>query len=129
MSINYLLDSSVLILSLNKDQAIHSKLAEMNALYTSTIALGELYYGAERSRQVARNIAEINELAKDLTILNIDAKTARYYAHFKHDQEKRGLKLPENDLWIAATAMQFGLTLVARDHHFTWIPGLALEQW
>ncbi|MGB8346038.1 MAG: PIN domain-containing protein [Ktedonobacteraceae bacterium] len=129
MSISYLLDSSVLILSLNKDQIIRSKLADVNALYASTIALGELYYGAERSIQVARNIAEINELAKDLTILNIDARTARYYAHIKHDQENRGLKLPENDLWIAATAMQFGLTLAAHDHHFTWVPGLALEQW
>ncbi len=37
--------------------------------------------------------------------------------------------LPDNDLWIAATAMQYGLTLVARDQHFTWIAGLTLEQW
>ena len=37
--------------------------------------------------------------------------------------------LPDNDLWIAATAIQYGLTLAARDHHFTWIAGLMLEQW
>lgn len=129
MSGSYLLDSSVLILTLNRNQPIRKKLNEVDALYTSTIALGELYYGAERSLQVARNIAEINELAKELTILSVDARAARFYAHIKRDQEKRGLSLPENDLWIAATAMQFGLTLAARDKHFTWVTGLTLEQW
>ena len=37
--------------------------------------------------------------------------------------------LPSNDLWIVATAIQHGLTLVARDQHFTWIDKLSLEQW
>ncbi len=42
---------------------------------------------------------------------------------------KIGQMLPDNDLWIAATTMQHGLVLAARDHHFTWITGLTLEQW
>jgi len=29
--------------------------------------------------------------------------------------------MPDNDLWIAATAIQYGVTLAARDAHFTWI--------
>ena len=37
--------------------------------------------------------------------------------------------LPDNDLWIAATAIQYGLTLAARDNHFTWIAELTLEEW
>lgn len=41
----------------------------------------------------------------------------------------KGLILPDNDLWIASAAIQYSLTLAARDHHFMWIAGLALEQW
>ncbi len=34
-----------------------------------------------------------------------------------------------NDMWIAASAMQYGLTLAGRDDHFTWIDGLDYEAW
>jgi predicted nucleic acid-binding protein len=37
--------------------------------------------------------------------------------------------MPTNDLWIAATAIQHGLTLAARDIQFDWIDGLSVEQW
>jgi hypothetical protein len=32
-------------------------------------------------------------------------------------------------LWIAATALRFGLTLVTRDDHFTVIAGLSQVSW
>jgi tRNA(fMet)-specific endonuclease VapC len=37
--------------------------------------------------------------------------------------------MPDNDLWIAATAIQYDLTLAARDAHLNWVPGLRVEQW
>ena len=37
--------------------------------------------------------------------------------------------MPANDLWIAATGIQYGLTLAAHDAHFDWIDGLSVEQW
>jgi tRNA(fMet)-specific endonuclease VapC len=52
-----------------------------------------------------------------------------YYGYIKHEQRMKGQMLPDNDLWIAATAIHYGLTLAARDHHFTWIADLSLEQW
>ncbi len=129
MSISYLLDSSVLVLSLKQDKAIHQFLARAAALYVSTVALGEIYYGAEHSVHVKRSLAEVDKLAQTLTVLNADSATARIYGYIKHEQRNKGLMLPDNDLWIAATAIQYGLTLAARDHHFTWIARLTLEQW
>lgn len=43
MSTSYLLDSSVLVLSLKQDKAMHHRLAGAEALYVSTVALGELF--------------------------------------------------------------------------------------
>jgi tRNA(fMet)-specific endonuclease VapC len=37
--------------------------------------------------------------------------------------------MPDNDLWIAATAIQYSITLAARDSHFYWIDELRVEQW
>jgi len=129
MSTSYLLDSSVLVLSLKQDKATHQRLGETAALYISTVALGELYYGAEHSVHVKRSLAQVDKLAQTLTVLNSDSATARIYGHLKHEQRTKGLMLPDNDLWIAATAIQYGLTLAARDLHFTWIARLTLEQW
>ncbi len=95
----------------------------------SSVALGELYYGAEHSIYVERSRADVDALTHTMTVLVADNATARKYGLLKHMQRARGLMLPDNDLWIAATALQYGLTLVARDHHFTWIAELTLEQW
>ena len=131
MSTSYLLDSSVLVLLLKQDTTISQKLAgvERAAFYVSTVALGELYYGAEHSLYVEKSRADVDAFTLTMTVLVADHATARKYGLLKHEQRAKGLMLPDNDLWIAATALQYGLTLVARDQHFTWIAELTLEQW
>ena len=46
----------------------------------------------------------------------------------KVSQQRRGLPLDENDLWIAATALVLDATLVSRDSDFQAIEGLALVE-
>lgn len=41
----------------------------------------------------------------------------------------KGCPIPDNDIWIAATAMQYGLSLATRDKHFREIDGLSLVIW
>lgn len=129
MSTSYLLDSSVLVLSLRQDTTTLQRLAKAKALYVSSIALGELYHGAAHSVHVEKSLGEVDGIAHSMTILVTDSATAKIYGHVKHVQRTQGLMIPDNDLWIAATAIQYRLTLAARDQHFTWIAGLALEQW
>ena len=131
MSISYLLDTSVLVLMIKQDMAISQRLVGGvgAAFYMSTIALGELYYGAENSIHVEKSRVDVDTLARTMTVLATDHATARKYGLLKHEQRTKGLMLPENDLWIAATALQYGLTLAARDQHFAWIAGFAFEQW
>lgn len=131
MSTSYLLDSSVLVLSLQHDPIIVQRLVGKIGLYASTISLGELYYGAEHSHPAYRemNLAEVDKLTNSMTILIVDSATARIYGRIKQEQRIKGRIIPENDLWIASIAIQYDLTLVARDKHFSWIDGLALEQW
>ena len=128
MSTSYLLDTSVLILELRQDSETLRRLTGMDT-YVSVVSLGELYYGAEHSIHVEEGIAEIDDLAQTISILNTDIDTAVVYGQLKHRQRMKGQMLPDNDLWIAATAIQYGLTLAARDNHFIWIAELSLLQW
>jgi tRNA(fMet)-specific endonuclease VapC len=41
----------------------------------------------------------------------------------------KGTPIPENDIWIAAIAMQFELPLVTRDKHFDKIERIIIEKW
>ena len=112
------------------DATIRSQLAQTTTLYIPSVALGELYSGAYGSPTRANDaIADITALATSMTILAVDATTAELYGRSKDDLKQRHLFLPDNDLWIAATAIQYGITLAARDAHFTWITDLSNEQW
>jgi len=41
----------------------------------------------------------------------------------------KGRPIPENDIWIAAVALQHGLPLATRDDHFNEVDGLRVENW
>jgi len=57
------------------------------------------------------------------------ATTAQQYGDIKNQLRAKGRPIPENDIWIAAIAMQYQLTLVARDGHFHEVDGLQVEAW
>jgi tRNA(fMet)-specific endonuclease VapC len=98
-------------------------------VFTPVIVLGELYYGARRSSRVQENLARIDEFAARSTVLACDTETARRYGAVKDGLRQKGRPIPENDIWIAAIALQYDLTLVARDAHFEEINDLTLETW
>ena len=126
----YLLDSSVLIRSLRGDTAISARIDGTPQVYVSSIVLGELYFGAIGSpTRPDAAVADVETVEKTVATLVPDHVTVRIYAQIRQDLKLRGLKMPDNDLWIAATAIQYRVTLAARDAHFDWITGLSIEQW
>jgi tRNA(fMet)-specific endonuclease VapC len=44
--------------------------------------------------------------------------TAQYYGKIKDGLRLKGRPIPENDIWVAAAAMQYGLPVATRDAHF-----------
>ena len=51
------------------------------------------------------------------------------YGKIKNQLKEKGQPIPENDIWIAAIAQQYDLTLVTDDLHFDTITGLKIEKW
>ena len=126
----YVLDSSVFIRSLRGDTVMAARIAAASQVYVPSTVLGELYYGAYSSpTRPAAAAADVETIEKTVAVLTPDAMTARNYARVKLDLKRRGLTMPDNDLWIARIAIQYNVTLAARDAHFDWISGLRIEQW
>lgn len=125
----FLLDTSVAIAFINRDASVLEKVNEAAVIAVPSVVLGELYYGAEKSGRVRYNLDRIEEFSVGHVILSCDEGTARQYGVVKRALQIRGRPIPENDIWIAATAIQHGLTLVTRDAHFREVDGLALAEW
>lgn len=129
MSGRYLLDTNIIIALFANEATIRDKLAQAKEIFVSTIAIGELYFGARKSERVIDNLARIDEFAANNVVLGCDTETARYYGEIKNALRLRGSPLPENDIWITAIAFQYDLTLVTRDIHFRAIKNLKMVEW
>ncbi|MBX3081156.1 MAG: type II toxin-antitoxin system VapC family toxin [Anaerolineae bacterium] len=98
-------------------------------IYTCAIVLGELYFGARKSSDPTGQLRSVNEFLENVPIIDCDKDTATEYSLLRHALEAAGGRIPENDMWIAALAIQHQLTLVSRDAHFARISGLTIETW
>lgn len=88
--------------------------------------LGELYYGAWRSGRGASALRRVQDFARGGRVLDCDEETAKRYGELRQELALRGRPIPENDLWIAATARRHGLPLATKDGHFREVSGLEL---
>ncbi|MEN6508229.1 MAG: type II toxin-antitoxin system VapC family toxin [Smithella sp.] len=87
------------------------------------IVLSELYYGFRKSVRKKLNELKMEQFIKifHVEIIAIDENVARKYALIYEYLEKRGRKIPINDVWIAACGMADGGTLLTRDRHFSHV--------
>jgi predicted nucleic acid-binding protein len=55
--------------------------------------------------------------------------TTREYGRIKAELARAGAPIPENDVWIAALAIEHGLPLATCDAHFSRVSGLTVLDW
>ena len=76
------------------------KLAAAEEAFVPSLAIGELYYGAEKSTRPEENVGRIEQFASVITVLGCDTQTARSYGQVKNQLRVKGRPIPENDLWM-----------------------------
>ena len=114
------------------DTRLEKWMADLNEgdrIVTCTIVRGEVLFGISRLPEGKRR-AELEQAGRQfLDVFQcepIPQRAGDFYAAIKLARSSRGLSLDENDLWIAATALSLGATLVTRDKDFTGIEGLTV---
>ncbi len=89
-------------------------------LYLPSVVLGELQFGFVKGKRQRFNENHLKVFIDRLNveIIPVDADVARKYALIFLSLQKKGTKIPINDVWIAASCMEMGGTLLTRDKHF-----------
>lgn len=129
MNGRYLLDTNIVIAVFANDERVGQALNEASELYVPVVVLGELDYGARKSSKVQQNLSRIQEFADTATVLGISKATAHRYGQVKDRLRIQGTPIPENDIWIAAIAQQYELSLATYDEHFDLVDGLQVVRW
>ena len=145
----YLIDTNHCSYIINSDPKITDKLQSLSSetVGVSIITHAELLYMAERSARKEQNLEAIQSFLSEVEIYFLDEETASIYSHLKakvfnqvapKDKSKRrgvtieNLGFTDHDLWIAATAIQYDLTLVSADSDFRrvyQVQPFSLESW
>jgi tRNA(fMet)-specific endonuclease VapC len=129
MSGRYLLDTNAAIRILNQKVNLQTRRGSGLEVFLSVTVVGELYFGAEKSRDSEANRSRIDRLMELCPVVPLDVDTAHRYGVVKAMLRKKGRPIPENDLWIAACALRHGLILATFDGHFEEIEELQVEVW
>src|SRR5438128_7704707 len=109
---------------MRRNAAVRARIAALHPavrLVICTITRGEVLYGLGRlpdGRRRRNLAAESARLFAEFPCLPVLAVVADRYAAIKREAERRGTPLDENDLWIAATALENNAVLVTADSDF-----------
>ena len=110
--------------------AVSDILDAADEVFLCSIVIGELLAGFRKGGAEKANKGILKEFlaVPQVGILPVDDVTAERYAIILDYLRKQGTPIPTNDLWIAASAMQHGLTLVSGDKHFLSVPHIVTEE-
>jgi tRNA(fMet)-specific endonuclease VapC len=126
---SYLLDTNIVVAVLNGSLDLAPRREAGALLFVNTNVVGELHFGFEKSTRRDKNLEALSRLLTYCNPLPCTADTAPHYARVRRRLELRGKPIPENDVWIAATAFEHSLVLVTRDAHFEFIDDLPRVVW
>jgi tRNA(fMet)-specific endonuclease VapC len=129
--LSYLVDSDIVADWLQgRSQAVQllSSL-EPQGLAISLITYGEIYEGVLYSRDPKASERIFRRFMRDVTILPVNKVVMKRFAYLRGQLRGAGSLIADFDLLIAATAIEYQLTLITRNiRHFDRVPGLSLYQ-
>lgn len=130
---NYLLDTNVVSAIIKKNEIVQDKLDEVSLDLEAVFISGITYYEIKRgliASNATTKLSDFNKLCQDYPVLfwndiAILEKAAEIHAYLK----KRGMRLEDADIFIAAIAIVRELVLVSHDSDMLRVPELTVEDW
>jgi len=129
----YMLDTNICIyIAKHQPPEVKARFERLKPgqLIMSVITYGELQYGANKSNQRARALAQLDELVQDIPVEDLTSAASQMYGEIRAALEVQGRMIGNNDLWIGAHAMALDVTLATNnEREFKRIVGLSVENW
>lgn len=128
----YMLDTNICIYIIkNKLPHLNARFnAESGRICVSSITLGELQFGAEKSQRRDKSLQTLERFIERLPILPFDAAAAVHFGTLRAQLELAGTPCGLLDVQIGAHARSQGLIIVTNNRReFDRMPGLRVENW
>lgn len=122
-----LVDTNVLIAAFLGDREAARTISAYDRILVCTTVLGEYKAGVDPATKAGRRfLSELESFLDDPAVRMVGGTetTADYYGRVYRALKAQGTPIPQNDLWIAAFALEHAATLFSRDVHFARIPML-----
>jgi tRNA(fMet)-specific endonuclease VapC len=130
--LTYMLDTNICIYVMKRyPQELRDKFnALAEQLCVSSITLGELHYGAEKSARRVENLTAVEYFVARLDVLPFAEKAAAHYGQVRAELERAGTPCRPHDMQIGGHARSEGLIVVTNNMlEFTRMPGVRAENW
>ena len=126
-----LLDTNVLVGILRGNKKVYRRfLMHVGDMAVPAMVLGELIFGAEKSKNPAKNRNLITTIMSTLPVMHTNDAIMEKFGEQKAMLSGRGEVVEDADVLIAATALAYDATLVTGNlRHFSRFDGLILEDW
>ncbi len=124
-----LLDTTIVVSVLRRVPGMQERLKSATELWLPLFVLGELEYGVSHSSRPDRQREALSLFMQGVDLLFPSEITTREYGRIKAELAHAGTPIPENDVWIAAQAIEHGLPLATCDAHFSRVAGLTVLDW
>src|SRR5437762_1664400 len=110
---SFLLDTNILSAHLRPSGLAHRFFQYSGRLYTSSVALAELFVWAHNRPDPTKFLKVIDELLfQEVAVLDYDRDCAHEFGRVRIELRRNGIEVPTVDLMIASVALVHDLTLV-----------------
>ena len=122
-----LIDTNVLIDFLERaNHSVVDSLSVYDELVLTPVVVGEYLAGLRKNARGEIARAQFSQFLADdsVRVTTSSVNTSQRYAEIFNELRGKGQPIPQNDLWIAATAKENNLPLMTKDGHFGYIDNL-----
>ena len=130
--LKFMLDTNICIFTIkNRPQNVREVFKRHSGqMCISIVTLMELIYGAEKSSNPERNMADVEGFAARLEVLGYDPEAAAHTGQLRAELARVGKQIGPYDQMIAGHARSRGLIVVTNNgREFERVPGLRIEDW
>lgn len=99
---------------------------EAEEIIVPATVIGELMFGFLRGGRLSQNEADLNRFLHEegVRVQPVTRDVAERYGYVRVALAVQGTPIPENDIWIAAVALETGSRILSYDTHFDHVGGL-----
>lgn len=124
-----ILDTNAVSAFAEDDAELIAKLPIDRPWLLPVIVIGEFHYGILGSRWESKLRDWFAQVTDVVAVLEITEETAHFYAAVRNQLKNDQLRIPPNDSWIAALALQHDQPVLSRDSDFDKVKGITRIPW